>query len=965
MLSTNVPTKDPQDEEILISKAFIGNSIELILHSPRRRRPVIAQGLNPQVVPIARSPPAIGHMFRISFHQFRCWENLTIEAPIGGVTLIKGNSGVGKTTILQGITWCLYGNIRLVAPNHMEKAKTRVIIAIPYAFNGVNGTLTIDRQKNPGRLILTHSNAVYEDKVAQAIIDDLFGTYDIWLASCYIGQGCRNNFLTAPNTGKMELLNSIAFHEEDPTIYIERIDTALTNLDTEYQIKLSAFTNRLNSLQTLLAGIDITKALSLEQTGSINSQIETLVNDETRLRTVDQQRNIDMGILNNFQKQLASIANTMITVPNPEEALITLNNKYQGDSLDTLELINANITRAINMIPILQRRDDLDNEIRKIDSLLLPYVNYTNVETYTASDYQDAISKETALRDNQRAAQHLNVLYSESVIRETISQHRNILASQERLKLEYERDNLQNQIGMMEMDYAQQSTPLLFPDIVPQEIPIPDYTKYATGDMSIELTELSKKHGAIQAHIQHLQKGHDVLQCPQCKGSLRYQQGTLVLADTNPTNRDEITAAQQQLAGINIEIAKLNRNIQNLIAAESAERNGYERAVVMEQKRIDSLREKVKQLELEKQRRDIAKQSRMQQILDAKVAVQKLTDSIILLPEVLGNRKLLSPKEIEQTHSLIGRLSNISIVNSPLVSSQQIQSCLNYQDLLQKNGAAIVAKNQYLETIPIIFQTESIRNLNMYIEKLRAYWNRIKDSAEERIRVDRLKISLQDQITTLTAKIGPDVTSEIQQIRTQISDFRKLLSLSVEAYSAIKHHNEITKEREEVVKLNTDLGDLQTFRQHAVETECRILQQVVDSINTSIQGVCGTLFDRDINITLSLFKTLKTTKNVKPVANFAISYQGGVFDNINQMSGGEGDRASLALTLALNRLSSCPILMLDESLASLDLNMKEAAIKTIRENTNNTVLIIMHDGIEGVFDHVINIDEIRERLPLS
>ena len=75
------------------------------------------------------------------------------------------------------------------------------------------------------------------------------------------------------------------------------------------------------------------------------------------------------------------------------------------------------------------------------------------------------------------------------------------------------------------------------------------------------------------------------------------------------------------------------------------------------------------------------------------------------------------------------------------------------------------------------------------------------------------------------------------------------------------------------------------------------------------------------------------------------------------MSGGEGDRASLALTLALNRLSSCPILMLDESLASLDLTMKEAAIRTIRENTNTTVLVIMHDGIEGIYDATISIDE--------
>ena len=86
-------------------------------------------------------------MLRVTFTQFRCWKNLTIEAPIGGITLIKGNSGIGKTTILQGITWCLYGNIRLVAPNHLEKAKTQVTIEIPYALNGVNGILTINRQK--------------------------------------------------------------------------------------------------------------------------------------------------------------------------------------------------------------------------------------------------------------------------------------------------------------------------------------------------------------------------------------------------------------------------------------------------------------------------------------------------------------------------------------------------------------------------------------------------------------------------------------------------------------------------------------------------------------------------------------------------------------------------------------------------------------------------------------------------
>ena len=919
-------------------------------------------------------------MLRISFHQFRCWEDLQIEAPIGGITLIKGASGVGKTTILQGITWCLYGNIRLVAPNHMEKAKTRVVLELPYTYNGVRDTLSINRQRNPNRLLLSHTGIpnqvgtqvaqVYEDKVAQAIIDDMFGTYDIWLASCYIGQGCRNGFLTAPNTGKMELLNSIAFHEEDPTTYIERIDTVLTETDTEYKTKLALFTNNLNSLQGILADTDVTKALTPEQISEVNSQINTLSNEKAQLQLVKNQQDVDLGILDNLRRQLGQINGTAVKVSDPDATLIAMNIKYEGDPLETSDQIDTNVARALNVIPILQRRDDLQAEVRRFDSLLLPYVNFNKDTTiYSNADYQNAVSKETAQRDNQRLAHTLGVLYSENAIKETIQRHQNVLAAQDRLKLEQERDTLQHHIAMLEMEHVHQTTPLVFPDVTPQEISIPDYSKYSTEALALQLNELSQKQGALQAHIQHLQKGHDVLECPHCKGPVRYQQGSLVTADTGPTTRDEILTAQQQQATINIEITKVRKSIQDLNAAEAAARVSYDETVALEQRRINSLREKVRLLELEKQRRDIANQTRVKNIQDQKDKLQNLVTTISDLPDFgitdVNSRRILSQKEIADTHSLIGRLSSIVIVGAPTVSSQHIQSYLNYQDLMQRNAAALLAYDTHFETIPPIYRNESTRNIQTYIDRLRGYWNQIKQVAEERLRLERLKMSLEEQISGIEARLQPDPSPDIERINIELTRLRESLSLSQRAHQAIQYHTQISKEREEVVNLNNNISDLQVLRQHAVETECRILQQVVDSINASIQGVCGTLFDRDINITLNLFKTLKTTKNVKPVANFAISYQGGIFDNINQMSGGEGDRASLALTLALNRLSSCPLLMLDESLASLDLNMKEAAIRTIRENTNNTVFVILHDGIEGIFDHILNMDEIRETRPLA
>ena len=902
-------------------------------------------------------------MLRIAFHQFRCWENLMIEAPIGSITLIKGNSGVGKTTILQGIAWCLYGNIRLVGPNYVEKAKTRVIIELPYNLNGVQGILSINRQKNPNRLMLSHGEKVYEDKVAQAIIDDIFGTHEIWLASCYTGQGCRNTFLTAPNTGKMEILNSIAFHEEDPTTYIERIDANITETDYNYKAKLATFTSNLNTFQSLISSVDINKALNPEQTNDINQRITNLIVERNKSQALKSQRDINIAVLNNLERQLDVVNNTKVVVTEPDDVLVATNNKYGGAPLDTTDNIYSNMERAMNIIPLLQRRDDLHSETIKLDRQLSFY-NINNNVIYTQEDYQDALSQETAYRDNQRLAQNLGVVYDKQAISDSIQRYREILSSQDRLSLEKERDNLQNNITALEIKYAQQSTPLQFPDITPQEIIPPDYSKYNTELLSIQLNELSKKHGSIQAHIQHLQKGYDVIQCPHCKGPVRYQQGILTSAETGPSNRDDIISAQKELASINSDIDKINKTIQNLTTRETADRAAYERAVFLEQKRLDSLKEKVRQLELEKQRRDISNQTQFQHIQEQKGQLIQLNNKIDLLPECIGEKRLLTPKEIEQTHILIARLNSITVLPSPITSSEHIRSCLTYQNLLAQNTIAQSNYAAHVQTIPAPFKTESILSIQHYIDTLRSYWNQIREMTSERIRLDQLKISLETQISDTAAKIGVDPSPNIDSITTEIIKLQEFLSLSVKAHQAIKYHTQITSEREEVVNLITTLSDLQSLRQYAVETECRILQQVVDSINASIESVCSTLFDRDINITLSLFKTLKTTKNVKPMANFSISYQGGVFDNISQMSGGEGDRASLALTLALSRLSSCPILMLDESLASLDINMKEAAIRTIRENTNNTVLIIMHDGIEGIFDSVLNIDEIRDTQPL-
>jgi len=897
-------------------------------------------------------------MWKIQFHQFRCWENLLIEAPIGSITLIKGNSGIGKTTIFQGITWCLYGNVRLVTPNHLEKAKTRVTIEFPHEIDGKSGIITVDRRKDPVRVILTHRGNTYEDKVAQAIIDELFGNYDIWLASCYIGQGCRNNFLTSPNSGKMELLNSIAFHQEDPGAYITRIDFVITETDIEYKNKLAVFTANLNKVEILMKTADVNNALTPDNVLEINNSLITLNKEIAILRKENTERNVNSLLLMDLNKQLSTIREVPIVVTRPEEIIINtsnrLNIKYQ-----TVEELDESIGKIAEIVGILQGRDQIDIELKRYENMLVKYTQLDKNVKYTNEDYKEAVRKEIEYSDSQKLAQSLSVVYSESGIKETIKKYRNTLAAQERLNVERECAQLQIRINMevAEQIYESKKVKLTVPDLSSQIIVVPNYTIYSTSILASQITDLSIRQGSLQVHIQHLQKGKDVLQCPECKTSLRYQQGGLRLAEISPVNLEELKWNENEMVGIISEISKIKEKIQGISNNEMTTRKGYEMAVIVEQRRIDGLRQKSQQIELENQRRDITNEIRNKQIIAFKEEWSRKDDKLNKMTERSDGEKLLTNKEIENMNIVIARLETIRIVEMAKVSSQLIQAYINYQEIIDKITKARIGNKEYYDKIPVGYDTELVSTLQFYFEKLRTYRNQVRKQLEEKIRIGRLEESLEIQINKII--VGREVKDEIDTKMITISMLDNKLLASSKAHYLTEFYAIVTKERDDVIALNDKLADLYTLRQHAVETECHILQEVVESINGSIQSVCGTLFDRDISIILNLFKTMKGNDNIKPIANFNISYQGGTFDNINQMSGGEGDRASLALTLALNRLSSCPLLMLDESLASLDMNMKEAAIKTIRENTNNTVLIIMHDGIEGLYQNVVDIDTLR------
>ena len=133
-----------------------------------------------------------------------------------GLTLLNGKSGAGKTTILESIQWCLYGNVREIRPINAPKAKVKVRIK--------TSSLKITRTTNPNKLIVENDENVYMDQSAQGIVNSEFGEYTEWSVSSYLKQKSIPSFLSSSPKNKWKILNSVAFPDTNPSEHIAKIE---------------------------------------------------------------------------------------------------------------------------------------------------------------------------------------------------------------------------------------------------------------------------------------------------------------------------------------------------------------------------------------------------------------------------------------------------------------------------------------------------------------------------------------------------------------------------------------------------------------------------------------------------------------------------------------------------------------------------------------------------------------------
>lgn len=454
-------------------------------------------------------------MIKLILSKFKCWENLTLDIPTKGIVLFKGPSGIGKTTIVKAIDWVLYGDVKKVSPFKNTKSKTKVILEL-------NNNIII-RTKNPNKLKFNQ----YEDQEAQKQIIHFFGDHDVWLSSSYLTQTSHNFFLSSSNQHKMEILNKLCFCEQDPLVYIEKINKLLNEVRIIQQYQLEQFNKNFSKVD-----INLSEKITDEQVKLYQEQLIILKEDEIKYEKLIKHQDIQHGIFLNKQKELNQFKDELEEV---NKNIFDINLPINLKNIDDIKSYKDNLSFYYHK---LQHKEKLEKEL---DNIKIENVDM-NVN-FTMDDLKQILSLEHIYEKNDKILKVLNLPHQ-------IEDIKNYIYNFEQLLLINQKNQLKKQLDKLILSI--------------QNINLSDFD---TSKLEKEKNNLILLQGEYQHQINLLK---NKLICPYCEEQVSYQQGKLIKLNNINNNIDDVI---NKMKNDKLLIDQYTNQIKNLKLKEQGQSN--------------------------------------------------------------------------------------------------------------------------------------------------------------------------------------------------------------------------------------------------------------------------------------------------------------------------------------------------------------------------------------------------------
>lgn len=844
---------------------------------------------------------------------FRCYRNITVRIPESGMIRIKGVGGIGKSTILNGIYFALYGKCR---KPFTHGSKTCCVELKYERYN-----LSITRSKQPSnRLLILYKNKQYEDDSAQGIINSVLGmTHDEFYASSYFDQRKQSSILSMSPADQLSFIEAIAFgsdslHEETKTKTKENAK-ALRKERDGVLLQLSLIDSQCNACNINIAKLKETGAVNHEDPedlDEIKSEISNISEEISELRSllktkrvelkkiqsqdVDNRKAEDDRLKLETQIQLINSQIENLGEIKSEEEIVKLK-----DTLISSNQLIHNMKKFLDVESMKKQYEDGINE-----HIISTEQKIKGIETLMMKDADSAINALSKFEKLKPILDEEDIMlkkYKESIN----CAKEGILHIRDTLVTDHDVDD--PTVLSIEIGKVTTKTWLTLKSCI--DTLITNYTK--------DITDTTIKLNNVQCESWY---------CPKCKTPIcEGEDNTLIIRTIKKGKKehtkDDIPNLQMMLRSFQSNIDTLH----NLIENGDMYHRDLSKPIPKKTKNDSGISssDDYKQLlsKLEEHKLLVKLHEEYHEIVKKRQPPPQLKKYPALIKEKLKGL----PKDIEATNEYLELCEK-----DALSLEKNIEKAWHRRGNHSKLVRELKALEKNLNTSKRLLKPKGVNQ-----ESLLAHISEM----EHKIDV------LNDKLSHLNDRLS--FAEGYSTIKYATDELKKLQDTQNNANEKLSDLNDCIKGAEELEKM-------------AVDAELLSLEKTIATINRCAKVYLQNLFDLPI---VAMFRIKTTTKKgkeaVKPGIEIYVEYKGDIYDDIDEFSGSERQRCDLAFLFAVNDVLGSNIIMLDECFNNLDDDMAINTLGYIEEILNNDtrklkkqVLIISHRISDGVFEHVVD-----------
>jgi DNA repair exonuclease SbcCD ATPase subunit len=804
----------------------------------------------------------------IQLTNFRCHRDAQFSfSP--GLNLIEGQSGRGKTTILDALSWCLLGKQRNVVTRGEKKCSVTLRLT-----SGPHAGTSITRTKLPSRVVVTtkeatleDANRFLEDDAAQEYIYQLIGGEHFELTSYMLQKG-TSQFFTLPTLEKRRFIESLSKQNNSLDGVKERVlikskELKLRLLQEQTRLECLLRDRPAEPMETDLLGLETqrdlahtdtllthVKAIAEQRVGAVKAEIDA------RVRLLTQNRELE--------RQRAEIESSI---------------QLLGEQLVGLPVVEVSDCSALQQ-QITDGTDYLEHQKKK-GELLTAKRNYEELVK------QEELAREEALRELE--AQRKPVKVMEDGVVETLEiEYKTFLKRKELLKkkslLSSDRESRPSDRESRPSDRESRPSD-------------PDSLLLAQESLVTSLSNTIAS--AAQRKI--------VIGCPHCEKGLVIRGASIARADAAPLSKEE-----------------------ELAVADARRRLPAEQTKLDTMKRNKTLLE---QIELE-----------LAQLPDRAEVEQEYAQAKALSEEI----------KLARQHN--------ALVEQQLSALRDKPAKDKYSGLRSQYEKEL----EVFKKMPKGVEVKELHDLKKRLEEELRKKATAEQISRQRAEIESKLARLRETLLTLPVSSVVEGVDELQkELALAEGDLSRLNSLAsgvdrvrvfAEARQRYKKHQLCLERVKEVIKmLQDEIVSLDVFLRKIGEAETKCLEETIRLLNEKTQGYLDKFFP-DEPLILRVMTEKESKKSVKTEIAVRLTYKSEECD-LTSLSGGEYDRCCLAFMLAVNEICGSSLLVLDESIGSLDMTNAENVLEVLKETTggDKVVILVQHQATCGSYDHVVRV----------